>query len=117
MCMTLDFLGSRFFRINGSLFGAAAVSSIVLLNAASGAEAGCPGDNAGLKLPDGFCATIFADEVGAPRHMAVAADGTVYVNNRSRGGGPSLLALKDSKGAGQADTIQKFGPPGEGATG
>jgi glucose/arabinose dehydrogenase len=115
--MTLDFLGSRFFRINGSLFGAAAVSSIVLLNAASGAEAGCPGDNAGLKLPDGFCATIFADEVGAPRHMAVAADGTVYVNNRSRGGGPSLLALKDSKGTGQADTIQKFGPPGEGATG
>jgi hypothetical protein len=33
----------------------------------------------GVSLPSGFCATIFADKVGhAP--VAVAPDGTVYVN-------------------------------------
>ncbi len=68
-------------------------------------------------MPKGFCATIFADDVGAPRHLAVAADGTVYVNNRRRGQSPSLLALKDTKGDGHADIIQIFGPPGAGGTG
>ncbi|MBS0252283.1 MAG: PQQ-dependent sugar dehydrogenase [Proteobacteria bacterium] len=76
------------------------------------ADETCPDDNAGLKLPKGFCATIFADKVGAPRHLAVSADGVVYVNNQK-----SLLALKDTKGAGHADVIEKFGPPGEGGTG
>ncbi len=85
--------------------------------AADTAATSCPDGNAGLALPKGFCATIFADQVGAPRHMAVAADGTVYVNNRRRGQSPSLLALKDTKGDGRADIVQIFGPPGAGGTG
>jgi glucose/arabinose dehydrogenase len=78
----------------------------------------CDG-NAGLTLPKGFCATIFADHVGAPRHIAVAPDGTVYVNNRNRKPSPggSLLALKDSKGDGHADIIERFGPADGGGTG
>lgn len=76
------------------------------------AEGTCPDGNAGLKLPKGFCAEIFADNVGAPRHLAVSADGVVYVNNQQ-----SLLALKDTKGTGRADLVQKFGPSGEGGTG
>src|SRR5579884_1252865 len=39
----------------------------------------CPGD-AGLSLPPGFCATVFADNLGHARHLVVAKDGTVYVN-------------------------------------
>jgi hypothetical protein len=37
----------------------------------------CAGDNGGLTLPEGFCATIFADGLGQARHLVVAADGTI----------------------------------------
>lgn len=47
--------------------------------AAGSAPAGCVGDNGGLSLPAGFCASIFADNVGHTRHLVVAGDGTVYV--------------------------------------
>lgn len=47
-----------------------------------GAET-CAGDNGGIALPPGFCATVFADNVGHARHMAVAANGVVYVNSWS----------------------------------
>ncbi len=85
--------------------------------AADTATTSCPDGNAGADSAKGFCATIFVDQVGAPRHMAVAADGTVYVNDRRRGQSPSLLALKDTKGDGHADIVQIFGPPGAGGTG
>ena len=45
--------------------------------------AACPGDDSGLKLPAGFCATIFANGVGHARHLAVAPNGVVYVNTWS----------------------------------
>ena len=38
----------------------------------------CDTDNGGLHLPAGFCASVFADRVGAPRHIAVSASGDVY---------------------------------------
>lgn len=81
------------------------------------ASTSCPDGNAGLTLPKGFCATVFADNVGAPRHLVVSPDGTVYANNRRRAGGPSLLALKDTKGTGRADAMEMFGPPGGSGTG
>jgi hypothetical protein len=66
---------------------------------------------AGITLPPGFCATIFADNLGNARHLAVAPNGTVYVNTL---GGPSsasgfLVALRDTKGQGRADVVQRFG--------
>jgi glucose/arabinose dehydrogenase len=80
-------------------------------------EAACPSNDSGLKLPAGFCATIFADNIGHARHIAVSSSGVVYVNTWSgryfpnspapRGG--FLVALKDQKGAGKADVIQRFG--------
>jgi glucose/arabinose dehydrogenase len=45
----------------------------------------CPNDDGGLKLPAGFCATIFADDVGHARHMAVAPSGVLYVNTCQAG--------------------------------
>src|SRR6267142_1603250 len=51
-----------------------------------GAEAksqACPSDDSGLKLPAGFCATVFADGIGHARHMIVAPSGVVYVNTWS----------------------------------
>ncbi|HXZ68760.1 MAG TPA: glucose dehydrogenase, partial [Alphaproteobacteria bacterium] len=77
----------------------------------------CAPDNAGLKLPDGFCATVFADKLGEARHMTVAADGTVYLNSwispfkstAPRIPGGFLIALKDTNGDGVADSIHRFG--------
>ena len=40
----------------------------------------CPGDNGGISLPPGFCATVFADDLGHVRHLAVAPNGVVYAN-------------------------------------
>ncbi len=72
--------------------------------------------NAGLSLPPGFCATVFADNIGHARHMAVAADGTVYVNTWTGGyyrdkppSGGFIVALRDDNGDGRADRIQRFG--------
>ena len=84
--------------------------------AASGSQT-CPNDDSGLKLPAGFCATIFADDIGHARHMVVAPSGIVYVNTwsgRYYGNDPPhaggfLVALQDKSGAGKADVIERFG--------
>jgi len=81
------------------------------------ASAACPGDNGGLTLPNGFCATIFADGIGHARQLAVAPDGTVYVNswsgryykNDTPHPGGFLVALRDTKGSGKSDVEERFG--------
>jgi glucose/arabinose dehydrogenase len=81
---------------------------------------GCHGDNGGLSLAPGFCATLFADHLGHARHLTVAPDGTVYVNTWSGDyytyghadplpPGGFLVALRDTTGSGHADVIQRFG--------
>jgi len=85
----------------------------ILSQAATNPPAAPPACSAGtgITLPPGFCATIFADNLGNARHLAVAPNGTVYVNTL---GGPSsasgfLVALRDTKGQGRADVVQRFG--------
>ncbi len=78
---------------------------------------GCPSDDSGLKLPAGFCATIFADGIGHARHIVAAPDGVLYVNTWSGvyygidkpPAGGFLVALQDKTGAGKADVTQRFG--------
>jgi hypothetical protein len=43
----------------------------------------CQGDNGGLTLSQGFCANIFADNLGHVRHLVVAPDGKIYANTWS----------------------------------
>jgi glucose/arabinose dehydrogenase/mono/diheme cytochrome c family protein len=78
----------------------------------------CQNDEGGLKLPAGFCATIFADGIGHARHMVVAPNGTVYVNTWSGAyyppsdkppAGGFLVALQDKAGAGKAGVTERFG--------
>jgi glucose/arabinose dehydrogenase/mono/diheme cytochrome c family protein len=77
----------------------------------------CPNDDTGLTLPQGFCATIFADGIGHARHLAAAANGVVYVNtwsgryygNDTPHSGGFLVALQDTTGSGKADINQRFG--------
>src|SRR5829696_981433 len=40
----------------------------------------CSGDNGGITLPDGFCATIYADFVGIARHVVAAPNGDLFVS-------------------------------------
>ncbi len=77
----------------------------------------CPNDDSGLKLPAGFCATVFADGIGHARHLVVAPNGVLYVNTWSEenygSGKPRedgfLVALEDKAGKGKADAIERFG--------
>ena len=85
--------------------------------AAGGAGQACPNDDSGLKLPAGFCATVFADDIGHARHMVVAPSGVVYVNtwsgeyygNDKPHAGGFLVALQDKAGTGKADVTERFG--------
>jgi len=78
---------------------------------------GCPGDDGGITLPRGFCATVFADNIGHARHLVVAPNGVVYVNtwsgryygNDTPPAGGFLVALQDTKGSGHADVNIRFG--------
>ncbi len=56
-----------------------------------------------LKMPAGFRINVFAKDLGNPRNLAIASDGTVYVTRREQG---DVLALRDLKGDGRADQIQ-----------
>lgn len=74
----------------------------------------CAPDNGGIALPAGFCATVFADDIGQARHLTVAANGDVYVSRQvsrrrdaegeivadSPGG---VVALRDADGDGVAE--------------
>jgi len=93
------------------------VAAAVTLAAVPRDRPACPPDNAGLTLPDGFCATVFADNLGHPRHITVAPNGVVYVNtwsgryygNDQPPAGGFLVALRDTTGDGRADLIVRFG--------
>ncbi len=76
--------------------------------AAPRASEPCDPGNGGITLPAGFCASVFADELGRARHLAVGDDGTVYVALRqpSRGGG--VVVLRDDDGDGRSDRQDRF---------
>ena len=74
--------------------------------------AGCDADIGGVSLPPGFCATVYADKLGTVRHLAVGADGTVYVALEARSHGGGIVALKDVDGDGHADQSKYFGDSG-----
>src|SRR4051794_32526045 len=84
---------------------------------AAAPNSACPQD-AGITLPPGFCATIFADDIGHARHLVVAPNGVVYANtwsgryygNKTPHAGGFLVALQDTTGDGHADIVKRFGP-------
>lgn len=76
-------------------------------NYSANRAAACPEGNAGLTLPEGFCAAVFADSLRAPRHLAVAANG-VYVAVQ-RDSNASAVFLRDTDGDGRADVRSLIG--------
>lgn len=85
---------------------------------AAAQPAACATDNGGITLSPGFCATVFADNLGHVRHLAVAPNGVVYANtwsglyyhNDTPPAGGFLIALQSTDGDGHADKILRFGP-------
>jgi glucose/arabinose dehydrogenase len=89
----------------------------------------CRGDNAGLTLPAGFCATIFADSIAHGRHVVVASNGDIYITLEGTNVSPEkqisgvakqeqaaeVVALRDTNHDGRADIIARL--PGKGNTG
>ncbi len=77
-----------------------------------------PGCAAGLQLPIGFCATVFAKDVPGARHIVVAPNGDVFVNTQARGGQaagaatPAIFAFRDTNGDGIADMTERFAEGG-----
>ena len=86
----------------------------------------CVGDNAGLTLPAGVCATVFADSIGHARHVAVASNGDVYVTLEGTEPSPekkmagetkepqpaSVVGLRDTNNDGRADSTARIGSLG-----
>src|SRR5690349_1132960 len=74
----------------------------------------CDRDNAGLKLPAGFCALAVVKNVGRARHMAVRPNGDVYVaiDNTPGTADGGILALRDADGDGRPEIQQRFGDIG-----
>src|SRR5262249_26773346 len=73
----------------------------------------CDPDNAGLKLPPGFCALVYADTVRAARHMVVAPNGDLIVSAQQRGGAGGagtggVWIFRDDNGDGKADRQVHF---------
>lgn len=98
----------------------AMAAALVALTACQGAElndastvplSGCGEDSAGLSLPPGFCASVFADDVGPVRLADVSDEGTLYVIRRGGVEGEGgILALRDTTGDGVADVMVDFAP-------
>src|SRR5271163_114162 len=73
--------------MTGLAAGALAAAAVGAMHAGAQSRpptpSACHGDNGGITLSPGFCATVFADNLGHVRHMAVAPNGVVYGNTWS----------------------------------
>jgi glucose/arabinose dehydrogenase len=69
----------------------------------------CEPGNGGITLPAGFCAVVAADGLGPARHVAVAANGDVYVALIGEGDKGGVVALRDTNGDGRLEQKEHFG--------
>jgi glucose/arabinose dehydrogenase/mono/diheme cytochrome c family protein len=85
-------------------------STVIFFSACRNHEGLPPAEpgNGGLSLPDSFDAVVVAESTGRARHIAVNANGDVYVKLRSPAP-KGLLALRDEDNDGKADRVENFG--------
>lgn len=69
--------------------------------AAAQSAASCAPDNVDLKLPSGFCASVYADSMAQPRQIAVAPNGDIFVS--SMGGRGTVGGVFALRGQGRAE--------------
>ena len=84
-------------------------------NRGHGVPVTCAPDNGGITLPPGFCATIFADQLGKARHIAVSPSGHVFVAiepSTPTATDAHVVSLFDTDNDGVADEQHSFGDIG-----
>ena len=63
-------------------------------------------NNAGLSLPEGFSANLFAQNIGNPRHITITKNGVMFAKlNSPNKEGKSILRLEDADKDGTAEKI------------
>ena len=72
--------------------------------AAAAGFAGAVRADDGLVVPEGFTATVVQEGLGTARHLAIAANGDLYVAGRE-----GLVAMRDKDHDGKIDETAKFG--------
>lgn len=94
-------------RLGLALFAIIAASPVIAgdRSAASGALDA----ETGIRVPAGFAASVFADNLGPARHVVVRPDGVVYATLYRKTEGAGIVALRDSDGDGKADETVYFG--------
>ncbi|HUA22283.1 MAG TPA: hypothetical protein VMB25_26240 [Bryobacteraceae bacterium] len=93
----------------GSPLLAAALGAAFFALPVAAATPNCDADNGGITLPDGFCALVAADGIGAARHMAVAPNGDLYVAIQGRtANSGGVVALRDTNGDGRFEVKETF---------
>jgi glucose/arabinose dehydrogenase len=81
----------------------------LLICLASSAQVSKSGSaNAGLKLPNGFSAIKAADSLGAARHLAVAANGDIFVKLEKLKDGKGIYLLHDANNDGRFEQKEGF---------
>lgn len=65
-----------------------------------------------LTLPEGFGATVFADDLGAARHIAVNSKGNVFVKLADADDNNGIVILTDNDNDGKSDSKESFGDYG-----
>jgi glucose/arabinose dehydrogenase len=108
-------MGSSVRQIGFASLAAGAAIAALTIGLRGQSKIACDTDNGGIKLPTGFCALVVAEDVGTARHMAVAANGDLYVATQSRGGrgqpetGGGVVALRDADGDGKFEVREQIG--------
>jgi glucose/arabinose dehydrogenase len=99
-------------RVSSIIIGYIAFALLFSCNQSSRPEEkknAVPEANGGITLPEGFSASIYADNLGAGRHIAVNANGDVYLALHELKNGAGIVALQDKNGDGKADATEYFG--------
>jgi glucose/arabinose dehydrogenase len=97
-------------RLTFATAAAAAIAAVAAMNVGAAGLPACDPDNGGLKLPQGFCALVAADDVGAARHMLAMPNGDLYVATQGSQGHPAgVVGLRDANGDGKFEVTERFG--------
>ena len=62
-----------------------------------------------IKMPAGFSATILAEDLETPRHIAISKGGDIYVKINKLKDGKAIYRLRDTNGDGIIDEKIGFG--------